>query len=115
LTPDRADTSVRVSIVADDHHFHLASSHSHRASLSVPPLTVVGCTFPTALQGTFKRQNESHQPKFVEKGIREPLQYEDVYIGPSSAPYWGDCYDSIGDSYVLGLKWVPLSNAIATP
>uniref|UniRef100_A0A914VLJ2 Uncharacterized protein n=1 Tax=Plectus sambesii TaxID=2011161 RepID=A0A914VLJ2_9BILA len=72
----------------------------------VPPLTVVGCTFPATLQGTFKRQNESHQPRFDDQGIREPLKYEDIYIGPSSAPYWGDCYDSIGDSYVLGLKKV---------
>lgn len=66
------------------------------------------------LQGIYRKQDTLRIPETIQLGVREPMLYEQIFIGPSSIPFWGDCYENIGDSYILGLKWVSISIDLST-
>ena len=37
-------------------------------------------------------------------GLRDPVEYGEVFIGPTAIPHWGDCYRRTNQAYILGIK-----------
>ncbi|KAK6041575.1 hypothetical protein COOONC_20921, partial [Cooperia oncophora] len=70
-----------------------------------------------AIQGVFKRQLYSNRNLVFDSTSTGPIIYDEITVSATSISEYGDCYEKVGQSYVLGLRRMgrPICYRCVTP